>query len=424
MMKTTIRVWAGALGVAVWAVAGCGGDDTDQPGTTASGTTSGTGTGAGGGGGATGSGGSGGGTTTGTGGGGGAGGGAACVAPADYGAYFALGDPALCVVALYDAADLTVDYATAPSWGRHGGPLTVRLGAAAGSAELVRWTPPAGSTGAMTSAVTGVDAMIPADAFLGAQAVDLPFFGWTAISYTGQGFPFAGEVILAAQGGAVEKRYGVDGYFAAAGLGAAGNQGRLVYTGLSVLGDTAGAVNALYAADSCGTAGQGARLLPEGDASCGAPIEVDAWGDFAGPVTADADGNVIALLPSFAGDQEARGFAAATIARGAPATAGSPLFTLPGSGTSLATISPDGADAGWIAFQPSDPTTFAPLDVVGARYSATSDAVTVAGAPAALLTLATPGTGLALFTDDQDRIWVGAPKAGGGSVLAVVARAP
>jgi hypothetical protein len=120
--------------------------------------------------------------------------------------------------------------------------------------------------------------------------------------------------------------------------------------------------------------------------------------------------------------QAARGYAAEKIARGAAPTAGDPLFTLPGSGSSLAAISPDATSAGILAFQPLD-ASYTALDVVGQKYRVTGGAVQAEGEPAPLFTLTIPGTYLSLFTDDQDRIWVARTEAASGSAaFAVVAR--
>ena len=60
-----------------------------------------------------------------------------------------------------------------------------RSAAATGTGvTLERWTAPTGTTGTMTVQTTPVAAALPAGNFLGAQALDLPFFGWTAISWT------------------------------------------------------------------------------------------------------------------------------------------------------------------------------------------------------------------------------------------------
>lgn len=354
---------------------------------------------------------------------GGAGGGGgsnigACLDPSTHAGMFQIKDASLCVVAFYEVDGKPEG---SPTWGRHGGPLTVSPVGTTGAVKITRWTPPAGATGKLTAASMDVAAAIPASAYVGSQAIDLPFFDWTAISYTGNFPDTAGEVILL-DGAKVAARYPVNGFFAGAAVGGEGALGRLLYTGLSPLGDAAEGAKGLYAADACGAPGAMPRLLPEGDASCAAPLAVTSFKEFSGPVTVDRLGNAFVVLSSFKdGDQEARGIAAEKIARGAGPTAGDSLFTLPGYSGSLAALAPDAASAGILAFQ-----SFAPdaLDVVGQKYRVEGGVVQAEGAPAPLFSLTIPGTALSFFNDDQDRIWIADPMAAGGVAFAVVARAP
>lgn len=346
----------------------------------------------------------------GEGGGGGAGGEGACLDPSLFADLFTIEGSDRCAVAVYDAAVDLGGY-MAPTWGRHGGPLTANPGAG-GNVDVTRWDVPAGATGALTPKKETVSVGVPMGAFLGAQAIDLPFFDWTAVSWTGAFPSTEGEVVLA-EGAAIKERYDVQSFFSGAAVSDGASQGRLLYTGLSPIEDPMASKNALYAADSCGTKGAGARLLPEGDPACGPPFEVAAWGDGSGPVAADSDGNVFVVMSDFVGgDQEARGFAAAKVSRGAPATPGDTLFTLPGFGMSLAALAPADTAPGVLAFQPSDAMTGG-LDVIGQRYSAAGGAITAGGAPEPLLKLAKLGTSIVLMTDDQGRLWAGGPGASG-----------
>ena len=330
----------------------------------------------------------------------GTGGGASCVDASTYADLFTIVDTSFCAVALY-TADEPLGF-QAPTWGAHGGPLWSVPDAAGGGVTIERWTAPSGATGALGKQVTHVDAMIPAGAFAGAQALDLPFFGWTAISWSGA-FPDTQGKLLALSGAKVDRGYDVNGAYAIGAVGDA-TSGRLLYTGLSPLGDAAVAVSGFYAADACDTpmpdlgAGQG----------CEASKEIAAWGDSSGPVALDLDGNAFVVLPSFAtGDQEARGFAKAEIARGAKATPGASLFTLPGFGSALAAIAPRSGNPGLLVFQPFDATA-TPLDVVAQRYTA-SGAITADGAPTKLLAVSSSSpASLSIITDDAGRLWVAA----------------
>ncbi|WP_437332583.1 hypothetical protein [Sorangium sp. So ce394] len=342
--------------------------------------------------------------------------GAGCLDARSHGALFSLVDPAWCAVGVY-TTDEEIGFASV-TWGRHGGPMFARSGAG-GAAEIVRLTPPESADGELAAARTTIDAGVPDGAFLGAQAVDLPFFDWTAISWTSAFPETLGELILIEDRAvrAVAERYEVNGFFAAAAV-----EGRLLYTGLSPLGDAAAGANGLYAADRCGAAGPDARLVPEGDASCAAPDAVAAWGDSSGPVAADLRGNVVAVLPSADGTQEARGFAAEAIARGAGPTEGDALFSLPGSGTGLAALAPEQGAPGLVVFQPSDPATYEALAPVAVATSDDGGRMRAEGAPAPLVELATAGTLLSLFTDDANRLWIGGPLPDGRFLFAVAVR--
>jgi hypothetical protein len=339
-----------------------------------------------------------------------------CLDEGAYADFFALIDRSVCVTAVYES-DVEVGYAAVPTWGKHGGPLLVYPGDG-DSVDLVRLTPPAGQTGMVSSTTTNVAAMIPGNAYLGAQAVDLPFFEQTALSWTGPGFPpGSGQVVLA---------HGADvvGYdalpFAMGAVGDPCQPGRLLYTGLSLLGSVATAPdepNALFAADSCGTgaaphfgvapasggAGGGGGAGGAGD--CEPPIEVHGWGNASGPLAADSAGNVIVVMNHFVDGNLARGFAAAEIARGAPPTAGTALFTIPGYGNSVAAIAPTVSDAGMVVFQAVEGTAGA--NPVVQRYQVNGGKVVAeAGAPSELLDLSFDGAIALAFNDRHDRVWI------------------
>jgi sugar lactone lactonase YvrE len=164
-------------------------------------------------------------------------------------------------------------------------------------------------------------------------------------------------------------------------------------------------------------------LVPNAGSGCASPFLVSAWGDQGLGLAVDADGNVFAvMLKGVTTETEARGFAAAQIARGAAAVAGTPLFTLPGAGTTTAAMAPVAGADGILAFQPATRVTFDFVDVVEQRYRITNGAVAAVGQPRALLTLATPDTSLGLATDGAGRRWVAGPRGGGDIVFVVVAR--
>lgn len=447
MMKRTIcgALTMGAV-VAMLVVTGCGGDDETQAPTSSSsgggGASSSSGEGgaygAGGEGGASssssGEGGAGASSATGVGGAGGAGGGvvaADCLDAAAHDDYFTVEDASLCVVAAYTADvqlgyDAVDGYSRMPTWGRHHGPLTLSPNGA--KVTLERWKVPATATGALTKQTSTAAANIPAGTFLGAQAIDLPFFGWTAVSYAGAYPATQGELVLLREG-AVDARYAVNGLFGAAAIVATGG-GRVLHSGLSALADATNSTNGLYAAAPCGDGSSAAerRLLPEGSAACASPALIAAWGESSGPVAVDSKGNAFAAMANFSsGDQETRGFSAATIGSDGAASGGDVLLDLEGFGMSLAAIAPTSTTSGLLAFQASDGATYEALDVVAQRYTVADGEVVPASpvdAPKTLLKITHADTAVRMFTDDQDRLWAGVDRSGGGTIFFVIAPKP
>ena len=254
----------------------------------------------------------------------------------------------------------------------------------------------------MTVATTPVAAALPASTFLGAQALDSPFFGWTAISWTNP-FPDSTGQFEMVAGGAIATNYTVNGPYGVAAVPAASSLGRLLYTGLSPLGMPTTSTAGLYAADACSSP---AQALGTGT-GCSASALVAAWGDNAGPVVTDSNGDAFVVMTSFAnGTQEARGFTASSVARGAAATAGVTLFSMAGFAGSLAALAPSGSDPGLLVFQPFDSTSFAPLAVVEQKFT-TSGGLAAMGTPSTFLTVPpAQSQGLSFLVDGSQRLWV------------------
>jgi hypothetical protein len=332
----------------------------------------------------------------------------ACLDPSMFSASFTIVDSTFCAVALYTASESLGSQA--PTWGSHGGPLVVQA-AATGTAgtsgtgvTLERWTAPPASTGAMTVQITSIASALPTGTFLGAQALDLPFFGWTAISWANPFPDTTGQFEMLANG-AIVTSYDVNGPFGVTAVPAASSLGRLLYSGLSPLGMDTTTTNALYGADACSSP---AQALGTGT-GCSASAAVAAWGDSSGPVVADSNGDVFAVLNSFAAHtQEARGFLASSVARGSAATAGVTLFTLPGFSGSLAALSPTATDPGLVVLQPFDSTSFDALTVIEQKFTTSSSGLTAQGTATSLLTVpAGQMQGVALLVDGAQRLWVG-----------------
>ncbi|MCC6528017.1 MAG: hypothetical protein IT373_35550 [Polyangiaceae bacterium] len=350
----------------------------------------------------------------GAGGGGGGGGGApaSCLDPTLAADVFAIAEPGLCLVGKY-TAPFEVSYALSPSWGRHGGPLTVQAGSPAGSVDLGRWSTPVEQVGELTAQTTNVPLAIqaPGSVFIGPTAVDLPFANWTLVSWTGDFGSSDGEALLLS-GSSVAQRQPVAGLFSAVGVPSESVLGRILHTSLTKLGAAADPQKAgLYAADIC------ANLQP-----C-ATEEVAIWGDANGPVKLDQDGNAFAVETTLSPAQlTLRAFAAASVAPGAGPTSGVELFTLDGFGSELAVLAPVAGAPGLVFFQPFDALAYDALDVVVERFIVSGGLVGAVGAPTPALTLATPGTPLTLMTDSAGRLWVAAVTAPGESTFYVLAR--
>jgi hypothetical protein len=328
-----------------------------------------------------------------------------CIDATSMAAFFTLKDDSKCLVAKYDVASGALGSLT---WGRHGGPLGFQGGA---TPKLVRYQVPATATGAITITTTDVAVpSVPSGAFWGAAAYDLPFFGWTAFSYTAAGAGFPGEVVLVDLGSALT-RYHVNGFFSAAAVGLSTTSGgRLIHTSVSPLAEAATTTNVggLYAADSCGSAATTPRLVPGGDTSCKAPFEIASWeAGSSGPIAVDPNENLFAINSKFGGKQELRGFERSTIARGAGPTSGTKIWSLDGYTSELV------ADGSAVYFQAFD-TSYTALDVQTIAYSKSGTTISPVGDVKTFLQLTKPGTTVSLVRDDTGRIWVGMSVPGTG----------
>jgi hypothetical protein len=369
--------------------------------------------GAGGDGGAGGAGGQGGaGGDGGTGGGGGAGGGAtACLDPGELDGLFTIEAPELCAIAAYDAPDLaTEQYGALPTWGRHGGllvPVFPAPGGALASIDLLRLTAPAGATGELEVATATIEVGLPASVFPGAQVVDLPWDDRSAFTYTGDDFATEGGLVLVDPGGLAVDALVIGALGVAAAPG--GAVGQLLFTALGPVGG-GGDEPGLHAAVPC----DDAEICDGGTLA--------AWGEATGPVAVDADGNAFALMTSFDGTQEARGWSAEELGAGSPSE-GTTVLALEGFGSPLAALAPRGDAPGLLAFQPADATSFAPVEPIVGRYEVEDGVVVARGEPGPLLDLEDDEAPVSLTADDAGRLWVGVPS-GAGTRFVVLDRAP
>jgi hypothetical protein len=331
-----------------------------------------------------------------------------------YSSYFAIADSTFCAVAIYTAPE-SLSF-QAPTWGSHGGPLVVKGATTGTGATLERWTAPAGNTGTMTVQTTAVASALPAGAFLGSQALDLPFFGWTAISYT-NAFPNTSGKFEMIESGAITTSYDANGPYGLGAVAAASSLGRFFFSGLAPLGSATAGTNGLYAADACSTPSE---ALGTGT-GCSASALVAGWGENSGPVATDSNGDVFAVMTSFStSNQEARGFLASSVARGAAATVGVPLFTVGGFSGSLTALSPTATLPGVVVFQPFDSTSFAALDVIEQKFT-TGTSLAAMGTPSKLLTV-TAAQSLSFLVDGSERLWVGASATSSTTYVVLVRR--
>lgn len=288
----------------------------------------------------------------------------------------------------------------APSWGVHGGPLTSV--ASGSSVTLTRWTLPTGATDAAIGAsVTLLPPGLPSGSVFWGPVVDLPFEGWTLLSYTTTASTFAGEVLATDHGfTSVKSRGAVDGFFSGVALTDGAGKERLVYSGLSEIAQSAPATtaNGLWTADVCS-----GSLVPS--AACTPGAKLASWQSSSGPVAADTAGNVFAMMSTFGGDEELRGFTKAD-ALGAVAVTGAMLATDKNYTTSMAAIAPSATDDGWVFVAEANPADQSPKPVFGARFAITGGALVAKGAVASTFTLATAGASAAMFSDDAGQLWL------------------
>ena len=83
------------------------------------------------------------------------------------------------------------------------------------------------------------------------------------------------------------------------------------------------------------------------------------------------------------------------------------MFTIDGFGSAMAAVSPDGAEDGYVMYQPYDPSTYEALDPVVQYFSADGGAIVKEGTSETAITMATAGTGVRLMSDPLGRVWLG-----------------
>jgi hypothetical protein len=405
-MQTTTWTWlAMASLMASLGSLHCGGDDdalTTSTSSSSSSSSGGSGAMGGGGSGATGGGGMGGATPT-------------CLDATEYEATFSLEIAELCLLARYDAP-LSVSSYNAPSWGRHGGPLTLQQTFAGPTPtdeiSLTRWSPPNASTGTLTAPETIVvidTGIVGVNPFFAGVAIDMPgdsvtYVGWADGTLVGE--------VLAIEGDVVVGRHDNAGYFGAAGWDS-GNDRRLLISALSPLDDNAVGTSGIYAADW-----QGMGMATSST--------IDTWGLANGPVTMDADGNAFAVMTDFnTGNQSLRGWTATAIGPGAPAAPGAELWNIAGFGSSLAAMAASDDADGLVFFQAQTfSNELVNEDVLVQPFGLAGDSIVSTGPASVGIDFVDDNTEASLMTDDQGRLWVGVGDGMGGAIFFVLGRIP
>lgn len=239
---------------------------------------------------------------------------------------------ALCIVEVYDAPGFTEDSAS-PTWGRHGGLLTVSATPSGTTADLAisRWSV-SGTTLTRTVSTSNVGPITLPATF--SPLVDAPFdssfIAWTGASESeGGAFTTSDTAMQKAFTGA-----GITSF----AFGPPDSLGdvRLFYTGFSPLDGPSANAPSLYAAD-----------FHADGTPIGASMPLATWGIKPGRVTVDRAGHVIALQPTHPnGGYELRGFKAEDVKPGAPAVPGKKMIDLANVPDVLVAIAPSGSEPG------------------------------------------------------------------------------
>jgi hypothetical protein len=308
---------------------------------------------------------------------------------------FTVEHPDYCVLARWATTELALEpFTTTPSWGRHGGLLTVE--ATPTEATLTRWAP--GEAGALVGTPSVVPLTgIPADAFFGGLAIDLTSpagdacraVPMTALAWTGTDFVNDGAIVTIGDDMTVETATAT-GVF---GMAAAAD--KLFYTGLSAPGGPTNDDLALYAAGAL----ECSLTLASGD------VADAAFGNAAGPVVADGDGNLFAIMTDFlAGTQTVRGYRAQAVLGPAPLAGPVTMATFSGYGDALAALRPRDGHAGLVLLQPNGADGLHG-DVLAIAYTTAGGSLQPAAA-STFLALATPDQNVTLVVG-EDELWVG-----------------
>lgn len=244
-------------------------------------------------------------------------------------------------------------------WGNHGGPMVTTQvytapDASAPAPGVIRYTVPAGATGATTAknVVFTKATGLPTTFFYSPDGmVDLPFGNFAMLTYTGSGAGFPGEALLYSKDyDRVVARAKSNGVYSAVGAGSK----TLVYSALSPFASaaTTSTDNGLYASELCNQ-----EIVATG--ACKASAKLFGWTGNSGPVAVDGLGNAF-VGASLSGGDAIYGAAASEVANVAAATRVE-LVTVTSLGTSsLTAIAPEGSAPGFVVAKTYDGATPSP----------------------------------------------------------------
>lgn len=300
-------------------------------------------------------------------------------------------------------------------WGRHGGPM-VTLGAYGDTHDpaVVQWKLPADATGAATATPKPFARAsgLPSDFFYGADGmVDLPFGSLSLLDYTGPDSPFAGEALIYdATYQTVKSRAKANGFYSGAGI-ADGNDGLLVYSGLSELtnDEPIGNDSGLYVTGICAEKVAAPAPCPESR-------QLFGWNGNSGPVVTDLHGNAFVAASLTNGDTSDAiyGLGRKEITSGAVVQEHT-IASIDSVGTaSIAVLTPEGEASGWVVglgFAEKAPVYAAP-------YLEKSGAVAAgAGVLVTAIERADGVDGVSVFADDEGDLWLAVIKGSKGTYL-------
>lgn len=312
-------------------------------------------------------------------------------------------------------------------WGRHYGPMVttnVYGNTQNAPAAVEQWSfgdQPVSAATRIEKAITPASGL-PAQFFYGADGmIDMDVGNLSLLDYTSSGAAFPGEALLYnALFDTVVSRANVNGFYSGAGIPFATPV--IVYSGLSGMSKTASATNdnGFWGAPICNDSAGAAEL---GSANTGCDSwKLFGWTGNSGPVVLDLHRNafVAASITSPSAVDTIYAVSRDQIVHGQTVTpAGLTEQTTGGTG-SIAAITPDGSNAGWVLGLGFDPSA-------GVYANDYTDGATITKGTHSIAKAITPATGvdsLTVFTDVEGDLWLAVTKSAGTGAFVELRRKP